>query len=58
MEVASGDDAHVTFQCDGETFVFLMYGRIHPEVAIANGRMSYSADQELASAFIQRFTGG
>ena len=58
MEVASSDDAHVTFRCDGETFVFLMYGRIHPEVALANRRMSYTGDQELASAFIQRFTGG
>lgn len=58
MEVASSDDAHVTFRCDGETFVFLMYGRIHPEVAIANGRMSYTGDQDIASAFIQRFTGG
>lgn len=58
MEVASSNDAHVTFQCDGETFVFLMYGRIHPEEAIANGRTSYTGNQELASAFIQRFTGG
>ena len=58
MEVASSDDAHVTFRCDGETFVFLMYGRIHPEVAIANGRMSYTGDPELAGSFIQRFTGG
>ena len=58
MEAASSNDAHVTFRCDGETFAFLMYGRIKPEVAIADGRMSYTGDQELASAFIQRFTGG
>ena len=58
MEVASSDDAHVTFQCDAETFVFLMYGRIKPEAAIANGRMSYAGDQDLASAFVHRFTGG
>ena len=58
MEVTSGDDADVTFQCDGETFVFLMYGRIKPEVAIANGRMSCAGDQELVSAFVQRFSGG
>ena len=58
MEAASSDDAHATFQCDGETFVLLMYGRIEPEAAIANGRLSYLGDQELVSAFVQRFTGG
>ena len=58
MEVASKEDAHVTFQCAGETFVFLMYGRINPEAAIADGRMSYAGDQELVNAFVQRFTGG
>ncbi|MCH7736044.1 MAG: maleylpyruvate isomerase N-terminal domain-containing protein [Chloroflexi bacterium] len=58
MEVTSSDDAHVTFQCDGDTFVFLMYGRIGPEAAIASGRMSYTGDQRLMSAFVQRFTGG
>ena len=58
MEVASSHNADVTFQCDGETFVFLMYGRIKPEVAIANGRMPHAGDQELVSAFVQRFSGG
>jgi len=58
MEVNSNDDAHVTFRCDGETFVFLMYGRIGPEAAMANGRISYEGDKELVSAFVQRFTGG
>ena len=58
MEVASSRDAQVTFKCDGETFVFLMYGRIEPEAAIANGRMSYAGDPELVTAFVQRFTGG
>ncbi len=58
MEAASSDDAHVTFQCDGETFVFLMYGRIKPEVAIANGMMTYAGEPELVTAFSHRFTGG
>ena len=58
MEVASSRDAQVTFKCDGETFVFLMYGRMNPEAAIADGRMSYAGGQELANAFVQRFTGG
>ena len=58
LVVNSNDDAHVTFRCDGETFVFLMYGRIGPEAAMANGRISYEGDEELVSAFVQRFTGG
>ena len=58
MEVNSNVDAHVTFQCDGETFVFLMYGRIGPEAAMANGRISYEGDEELVSAFVQRYLAG
>ena len=58
MEVDSNDRPQVTFKCAGETFVFLMYGRINPEAAIADGRMSYAGDQELVNAFVQRFTGG
>ena len=58
MEVASKDDAQVTFRCDGETFVLLMYGRIKPEAAIAEGRAFFEGDRQLVTAFAERFTGG
>jgi hypothetical protein len=50
--------ADVTFRCDGETFVLLMYGRIRAQEAIAQGKMTCAGDFESAVAFGQRFTGG
>ena len=58
MEVVGTAPADVTFRCDGETFVLLMYGRIRAPEAIAQGKMTYAGDFECAVAFGQRFTGG
>ena len=32
-------DADGQCQCDMETFVLLMYGRLSPSIAVANGRL-------------------
>ena len=38
VEPASTGAANVTFRCDGETYVLVMYGRLSPEDAMAQGR--------------------
>ncbi len=58
LEVASDKEAQVTFRCDGETYVMLMYGRIDPGHALADGRLAAEGDQQLVTAFAERFTGG
>jgi hypothetical protein len=58
LEVASKDEAQVTIRCGGETFILLMYGRLQPDAAIAEGRVTFEGGQQLATAFIERFTGG
>jgi len=58
LEVGSTEAAQVIIRCAGETFVLLMYGRIKPEAAIAEGRVSSEGDQQLVTAFAERFTGG
>ena len=58
LEVASDKEAQVTFRCDGETYVMLMYGRIEPGHALAVGRLAAEGDQQLVSDFAERFTGG
>ncbi len=58
MEVGSRENAQVTFRCDGETFILLMYGRIRPEASIAEGRVSFEGDPQLVTAFVERFKGG
>jgi uncharacterized protein (TIGR03083 family) len=58
LEVASQDAAQVIIRCGGETFVLLMYGRIKPEAAMAEGCVSFEGDQQLVTAFTERFTGG
>ncbi|HEY7494760.1 MAG TPA: SCP2 sterol-binding domain-containing protein, partial [Candidatus Tectomicrobia bacterium] len=58
MEAAANAPADVTFRCDGETFILLMYGRIRPQEAVAQGRMTCEGDTALVAAFSQRFTGG
>ena len=58
MEVASSRNAQVTFQTDGETYIMLMYGRITPSQALADGRVSFEGNQELVTDLVLRFTGG
>ncbi len=56
---ANGESAPaVTFQCDGETWVMVMYGRRSPDAAIASGQLTYTGDTALAQSFAGRFVGG
>ena len=57
--VAATEPADVTFQCDGETCVLVMYGRLTPDDAVGAGRLSVAGgDTYLASTFGHRFVGG
>ena len=49
----------VTFRCDGEACVLIMYGRLTPADAIASGRLVVAeGNAELAATFGDRFVGG
>ena len=52
------EDADVTFRCDGETYVMVMYGRTTPGRAMASGLLSWEGDEALALGFGERFKGG
>ena len=58
LEAVGTAPADVTFRCDGETFILLMYGRIRAQEAVLQGRMTFEGDTALAAAFSQRFQGG
>jgi uncharacterized protein (TIGR03083 family) len=49
--------ASVTFHCDPETYVLVMYGRLSLEAARAMGRLRVEGDQALSVAFGQWFKG-
>jgi hypothetical protein len=54
----AGDTAaSVTFHCDPETYVLVMYGRLSLETARARGRLRVEGDQALVGAFGQWFKG-
>jgi uncharacterized protein (TIGR03083 family) len=53
MEEVGTAPADVTFRCDGETFVLLIYGRIRAHEAVSQGKMTFEGDAELAAAFSQ-----
>jgi putative sterol carrier protein len=65
--VVEGDQAHiaeaaapsasVTFHCDTETYVLLMYGRLSLEAASAVGRLRIAGEQASVAAFGQWFKG-
>ena len=64
-EISEGtpDDAtsapQVTFECDGETCVLVLYGRLSPNDAMRERRMTVaSGDARLAHTFGDRFVGG
>ncbi len=58
-DAATGSGAaDVTFRCDGETYVMVMYGRLTPAAAIESGRLTYTGDAALAGGFGARFIGG
>lgn len=50
--------ADAVFECDGETYVLLMYGRLKLETASDLGRLSVVGDAELVERFASRFKGG
>jgi uncharacterized protein (TIGR03083 family) len=53
------EPAHVTWECDGETCVLVMYGRLTPDAAVAARRLSVAdGDPFLAAGFAERFVGG
>ena len=56
---AGTEPADVTFECDGETCVLVMYGRLTPDEAVGAGRLSVAGgDVYLATTFGDRFVGG
>ena len=49
----------VAVECDGETCVLIMYGRLTPSDAITSGRLVVAhGDAQLAATFGDRFVGG
>jgi uncharacterized protein (TIGR03083 family) len=57
MEDAGDALPDVTFRCDTETFVLLVYGRLPLEAAMTSGRLGMTGDRQLAVAFGQFFRG-
>jgi uncharacterized protein (TIGR03083 family) len=57
MEDAGAAPANVTFGCDTETYILMVYGRLDLEAALASGRLRVEGNRELASAFGQWFKG-
>lgn len=51
MEPAGTAAANVTFRCDTETFLLLVYGRTTLDRAVADGRIVVEGDRELAAQF-------
>jgi uncharacterized protein (TIGR03083 family) len=58
MEAVGKAPADVTFRCDGETFILLMYGRIRAHEALSQGKLTFEGDTALVVAFGQQFKGG
>ena len=53
------EQPRVTFECDGETCVLILYGRLTPANAIAARRLTVACgDAYLAGTFGDRFVGG
>ena len=49
----------VTFQCDGETCVLILYGRLTPHAAVAARRLTVlDGEPSVAATFGDRFVGG
>ncbi len=56
---AASQPPDVTFACDGEICVLILYGRLTPDHAVASRRLSVAAgDSYVASTFGDRFVGG
>ena len=57
MEERRGRPPQVTFGCDTETYILLVYGRLDLEAALQSGRLQVEGDDKLARAFGQWFRG-
>ena len=57
MESAVAAPANVTFHCDTETFMLLMFGRLAVDAAISAGRLAVEGDNELVAEFERWFKG-
>ena len=57
MEEAADATPHVTFRCDTETYLLLVYGRLPLDAAVTSKRLDVEGDSELASRFGQWFRG-
>jgi uncharacterized protein (TIGR03083 family) len=57
MEAAGTASADLTFGCDTETYILLVYGRLNLEAAMASGRLRVDGPRQLARAFGQWFRG-
>ncbi len=57
QDVGADTSADVLFQCDTETFVLLVYGRLTLDRAFQDGRITASGERAQADAFAQWFTG-
>ena len=59
LRQGSGDEEpDVTFLCDGETYVMVMYGRLTPDEALISEKMDWDGSERLALGFGARFLGG
>ncbi len=57
MEPAEAAEANVTFRCDTETFVLMMFGRLTLDAAVAANRLEVDGDRGLAAEFGRWFPG-
>ena len=55
---AGSEEPDVTFESDGETYVLIMFGRLQVMDALADGRLTFDGNPELAFGFGRRFVGG
>ena len=51
MEPAGEENPQVTFSCDTQTFILLVYGRITYKEAVAAQQITVSGDNALAAQF-------
>ena len=58
MQPAGNQEPDVTFLCDGETYVLVMFGRLKIADALSEGRLTFDGDPALAVGFGRRFVGG
>lgn len=57
-EPARAVRADMTFQCDAQTYVLVMFGRLGVDAAISDGWMSFQGDKRLVDEFGRSFVGG